>query len=185
MKPYPIIGVTGYARVGKDTAARGLPGYQRRAFADALKLECRAFCLSAYKIDPNTDDAREKALIRWLLVGHGETMRRLNPRYWIDHVEASMMREVTGPMTGKTVDLERIPAKWVITDVRYRNEAEWVEAQGGINILIIRPNHGPANPTEAASIAEIIAVGLVHATIDNCGTIEDLHRLTRSVAGID
>jgi len=178
---YPIVAFTGYAQSGKDAAALALPERTRRAFADFLKLEVAAFCRAAYGIDSNTSDPKEKALIRWLLVGHGETKRAQDEKYWIAHLEASMMRETKGPMTGKTVDLEPIPTLWKITDCRNANEAEWVDDHGGLTVLIIRPGVDPANETERKSIAEIIARGLVAATIDNCGTVAELHEKVRKV----
>jgi hypothetical protein len=82
-------------------------------------------------------------------------------------------------MTGKTVALEPIPVSWVITDVRYLNEATWIESLGGRVFWVIRPGHGPANSEEAQSIQEIIASGMISATLDNCGSIEELHEKVR------
>jgi len=175
-----IIGLTGNARVGKDTAARGLTGWIRRAFADELKREVAAFALSAYKIMALNCTPEQKELIRWLMVGHGRTMRAIDPQYWIGHVEASMQMVDNAPLVGKMCSLVPIKANFVVTDVRYRNEAEWVESKGGRTIMIVRHGYGPANETEAQSIGELIASGLVSATIDNDGTIEELHEKTRA-----
>jgi hypothetical protein len=178
-----LIALCGFAKTGKDTAAKGLTGFVRRAFADELKREVCAFAMSAYKINPMNCTPEQKELIRWLMVGHGRTMRAINPNYWIRYVEASMQfphpddrdKYTTPGAVVRMVDLPDV----VITDCRYRNEAEWVESKGGRTILILRPGYDAANDEEAQSIRELIVSGLVSATIDNCGTVEELHEKIR------
>lgn len=177
-----IIGFCGYAGAGKDEAARGLSGFTRRAFADELKREVMAFAVAHYKINPLACSPAEKELIRWLMVGHGATMRKIDPDYWVNHVEASMSRVDQGPMTGKTVGLLPISTNWAITDVRYANECKWIKNQGGSVVLVIRPGFRAANDEESGSIQEIITRRLITRAIDNCGTIEELHRQVREIA---
>lgn len=179
-----IISFVGYGHSGKDTAAKALTGYTRRAFADPLKHELQAFLIASYGINPLNCTPEQKEFIRPYLVTHGERRRAANPQHWIDLLKSSIeyvapadMREYTTP--GRTVEMRRL-TDVAITDCRYVNEAEWVDEQGGLVVLIVRPGCGPANPTEEQSIREIIASGLVSATIDNDGTIEELHEKTRA-----
>jgi hypothetical protein len=173
-----IIAFTGYSLSGKDEAAKGLKGFQRRAFADALKQEVQAFCISNYKINPLNCTPAEKEFIRTLLVHHGRAMRQIQADYWIQHVAASM-RVIDQLSTARMSELKPIPADFAITDCRYLNEALWVESLGGIVVWVIRPGCGPANTEERGSIEEIVASGLIPKTIDNCGTVEELHEKVR------
>lgn len=178
-----ILAFTGYGKSGKDTAAMALSGFGRRAFADPLKRELQAFLLSAYGIDPMNCTAEQKEFIRPYLVLHGVKRREKNPLWWIEQLAESIRyvdpmdwHDYTTPgMHFKTKELPNV----VITDCRYINEAQWIESKGGRVILILRPGVAAANDEEAESIREIIASGLVSQTIDNSGSIEELHEKVR------
>ena len=116
-----IVGMIGYARSGKDTAAEALieRGFERRAFADILKAVARDIGWDGVKDDYG----------RRLLQNLGASCRHhLGDRVWID----ATLRDAEGR------DI-------VITDVRYRNEAELIAAAGGILVRVTRPGVGPAN----------------------------------------
>mgnify|MGYP003326149020 CR=1 FL=1 len=92
-----IIGVTGFARSGKDTfynystKALNRAKCYRYAFADALKEECDSFLQANLGISAFTEEAQEKELIRPFLVTYGtEIRRKLDPFCWIKKVEASI-----------------------------------------------------------------------------------------------
>ncbi len=114
-----IIGLSGKARAGKDTvcglieATLGARGARvvRVGFADALKAECRAQGWNGEK-----DEAG-----RALLQNVGLARRAENPRYWIDRL---FERIETDPLAPNTI--------WVITDVRFLNEADAIRAEGGL-----------------------------------------------------
>lgn len=152
-----IIGFTGYARVGKDTAG-GFTGFRRMAFADALKREMLGFLRNTYQIDVFRCTPDQKELIRWALVGHDRTMRTIYPGYWIEHLESSM------PESGDVV----------ITDVCRQDEAEWIRKNGGKVVWIVRPGFEAANEEERLSIQAIRHHHMVDIVIDNCGSTEDL-----------
>lgn len=178
-----ILGLVGFSRVGKDEAARALSGYVRKAFADPLKREMQAFLISAYGINPLDCTPEQKEFIRPYLVTHGERRRKANPAHWIDLLDASLqyvdpadMDAYTTP--GKVFKLHRLE-NVAITDCRYLNEAEYVDRNGGHVVLIVRPGYGAANSEEAESIRELITSGLVSATVDNDGTVEQLHEKVR------
>lgn len=122
-----IIGLIGYAGAGKDTAAEALieRGFERRAFADPLKAVARDIGWDGVKNDYG----------RRLLQNLGASCRHhLGAWVWIE----AALHDSEGK------DL-------VITDVRYRNEAEFILASGGMLIRITRPGVGPANdhPSES------------------------------------
>ena len=89
-----IIGVTGFARSGKDTFYQesskllSRANCFRYAFADALKQESDDFLKKNVGISAFTEDSEDKELIRPFLVTYGTELRRkLNPNCWISKVE--------------------------------------------------------------------------------------------------
>lgn len=144
---FTIIGLSGYAQSGKDTAAEVLVehfGFERRAFADPLKqsvvdlnpLVCgdgevrAADVLYAYK----TFDAVKQSMygdeFRGLWQRQGtEVGRKLRPSLWVEAIFDSM--EDGG--------------KYVITDARFPNEADTIKAWGGALWRITREGVGPIN----------------------------------------
>ena len=167
-----LIGLMGYARAGKDTAARHMPGWQRLAFADPLKRDVLPFCSAFYHINPLNCDEAQKAVIRPIMVAHGRIMRDLDPDWWIDALAVDMRRLTPG-----------LPA--VITDCRYPNEARWVKGQGGVVVVIHRPSIGPANEEERASIEEALCQRLHGAIVVNDGTPEELGPRVLEAAGAE
>ena len=157
-----LIGIAGWARSGKDTAAMELirNGFQRVAFADQLKAElANCFGVTVQQIEA------EKALWRPLLVEYGRTWRRMDPGHWIK-LAASGMPD----------------ADVAVTDVRYRNEAEWIWQQGGFVIRIHRTGIDAANDEERDSLAELDAASTRQTfTIFNTGTVEELHKKVEGV----
>lgn len=140
-----IIGISGYARSGKDTfynrsalhlKSRNLES-ARYAFADALKEELDALLKEHVGISSFTEQDKEKELIRPLLVTYGtELRRRLDPNCWINKIKS---RVLTDADQGKYV---------FITDVRFENEAQWVKSQGGSMVYVERAGIKPANGEE-------------------------------------
>lgn len=161
-----LIGISGYARSGKDTAAKALTdiGWTRKAFADALKRDAGLALrnsLLAGNFNPPQDevapwftDPSMKETYRPFLVEYGRAMRALRPEYWI----ARLALEI-GP-----------DSCYVITDVRYANEAEWIRRHGGKVVEIVRPGVGPANAEEDMSMRTFTP----DLHIYNNGTVEKL-----------
>lgn len=142
----PLIGLTGYARSGKDTffqfanlVTSSANNYecQRFAFADELKKECDNFLKETLGISAFTSDSKEKEVIRPFLVFWGTKIRReQNPNCWIDKIKDDVMYWIN---KGNTA---------IITDVRYVNEVQWVKSLGGKIVNIVRQDIGPANEEE-------------------------------------
>jgi hypothetical protein len=140
------IGLIGWAGSGKDTAALALMdrGWKRIAFADALK--GRAIYLGW--------DGRKDDRGRRLLQDVGMAMRAYDPNHWIDHARAAMR--------GRPC---------VFTDVRFANEADFIRAEGGIIVRVIREG---LEVGEHESEAGQLAIRS-DQSIRNDGTIEHLH----------
>ena len=149
-----IVGLSGFATSGKDTAAQALldVGWKRLSFADKMReaalaldphvtqhcLECDPLRLTDVVEDMGWTDAKQIPEVRRFLQRLGTEMGRnlFGENFWVDIAFAN---------APKGVDL-------VVTDLRYPNEAEAIRARGGIVIRVEREGVGPVNdhPTEHA-----------------------------------
>jgi len=162
-----LIGLCGFAGVGKDTAAAHMPGWRRFAFADALKDDLRPL-LEDVGCDLDRSDHKEQA--KNLMVAWGATARAFQSDYWIDR----LFREVA-----RWENLSPFPRHAVITDVRYPNEVMEIRRRGGIVVRINRPGFSARNAEERESIRQIFGL----PEVVNDGAPEDLARRILEVAG--
>lgn len=170
MKRRPIIGLCGYARTGKDTLAKAITGedtrlcFSRFAFADELKDDVskamrNALSAAGQSVDPTyvagiMSDMKEQ--IRPMFVGLGAGMRAIDPQHWIKRLYWRMCvaldRPVDPPPAGASGQhdpgFRGMTCRCVITDVRYKNEADWVRSLGGLVVWIERPGVYAANDEE-------------------------------------
>lgn len=173
-----IIGFCGYARSGKDTAAKALieRGWKRVAFADALKADVacamqRSLCkIADGGVLSETLIEDHKEAFRPLLVEYGRAMRRVRASYWIDRAMTEI-RALSDGIYGDNV---------VITDVRYQNEVNAIHAAGGKVIQIFRHGIAAANDEESNSFAHVYP----DAIIWNDGAIEELHAKVLCACGL-
>ena len=134
------------ARVGKDTFAdnliKRLSQYSisstKVAFADVLKQDLREFLLAKAQIDPYTNNEEDKKQLRPLLVEYGKLMRSLSQgAHWIKLVEEKIEKNAESNIIS------------VISDLRYANEASWInEKSTGVTIHLSRLGVPPANEEE-------------------------------------
>ncbi len=167
----PLIGLIGYARSGKDTAAQALTarGFHRVGFADALKADCEK--IIGQPIAAMAPEQKE--FWRPMLVEYGRLRRAQHPDYWIWRVGSylKMNCEPTLPV--------------VITDVRYTNECQWILEHGGALAMVVRPNICAANSEEGRSVLEILEddfLSAAVAVIPNTGDVATLKRRMIDVA---
>lgn len=169
-----VIGLTGFARSGKDEVGRILVeelGFKRIAMADALKEIVRRADLDLQD-EMGWPMPASMALERW---GPDEVKERTNYRGVLVALGVAA-REVLGPSiwvraVSQTIEESGPEVSWVVTDVRYQNEAEWLRALHSAEVVrVIRPVAGPANAEEARSIPEVQA----SREIRNTGGLEDL-----------
>jgi len=137
-----LIGLVGKKQTGKDTIYNiifELWNHRklnlrptRLSFADELKNDiATAFGTTVMFINDNKSDA----IMRKLLQCYGVCRREENPNYWVDKVSQKM------------ASYDRIESKsssrlFVVTDVRFLNEANWILQQGGKLIKVQRPVQG-------------------------------------------
>lgn len=149
MLPPPLIGLTGKKRSGKDTVADRLVsthGYTRFAFADIMKE-------MLLRIDP---------WVQWSPVGNGRLSRLVDLVGWErakEEPEVRRLLQALGTEAGRALFGESFwidrtfaqiaefhshgmfpPRPVVITDVRFKNEADAVRAAGGLIVRLVRPD---------------------------------------------
>lgn len=172
-----IIGLSGYARSGKDEAAKVLVekyGFERIAFADKL----RDFL---YALNP-------KVGRKWLF--REVRLRDVIDEYgWDGYKESKHVSEIRpllqrlGTEAGRNVLWDSIwidaafhgldPAgNYVVTDCRFPNEAEAVRERGGSVVRITRSGVGPANGHASETSLDDYEFDY---RIDNSGTLEEYH----------
>lgn len=159
-----LIGLCGYARSGKDTAAEYLAaehGYERRAFAD--KLRALALAIDPPVLGPDGYESwsqqvsdlgyeEAKRYGRGMLVRLGAGVREvLGPDVWVDALLPPTAVSRPARATMNLLGAERI----VVSDVRYLNEVQRIIDLGGEVWYINRRLLNPANPEEARSFREI------------------------------
>lgn len=161
-----IIGLSGWARSGKDTAGHALArhhGLHRVAFGDKIK----AIALSL--LDPihvefieqvGWDKAKqERVLIREALQRLGTEVRyHLGKDAWVTPVIEACLAQGDS----------------VITDVRFPNEVGAIQAAGGTVWRVHRPGWGPANEHPSESALDRHEFDVV---IPNEGTVHEFHDL--------
>jgi hypothetical protein len=166
-----LIGLTGLAGSGKDCVAAllGMVGYERRAFADALRVEL------AEILDPLIYGERiwQKPTapeIRSRLQNYGMTRRNQDPEYWIKKV-----------FSDEPKDADQWQSHWqwpihdiVISDVRFPNEVDAIHARGGVVWRIVRPDVRPLDGNHVSETG--IASLSVDREILNDGSLWDLQK---------
>lgn len=169
-----LIGLSGYAQSGKDTAANALRelGYERIAFADVLRS-------AVYALNPLLPDGRrvqdvvdemgwDRAKVnftevRTLLQRMGTEVGRnlLGDNIWVDTALANLSEA----------------GRYVVTDCRFPNEAEAIRSRGGRVYRVTRPGVTKANdhPSET-SLDNYDFDGI----LINDGTVESFYKEVRS-----
>lgn len=143
MKPLALIGLVGKKQSGKDTLFTELDHAARHrllkavplrfAFADALKKELAEILgTDILHITVN------KGILREALQNHGLERRKEDENYWLKKLDVS------------NINLN-YPSFVVVTDVRFKNEAEKIKELGGKLIRIRRKatdDSGDNHPSE-------------------------------------
>ena len=164
-----IVGFSGYARAGKDTAANILVsehGFTRGAFADALKE-------SLYALNPMVLMGAGKRLQSVVMSDGWEKAKAITEvRELLQRLGTEAGRNVLGQdIWVETMFRRNMTARLTVSDVRFPNEAAAIRARGGQVIRIERPGTAPVNP----HISETALDGFdFDAVIVNDGTVSDL-----------
>jgi hypothetical protein len=167
-----LIGLTGLAGSGKDTV-RGLLQARHEfngiAFADPIRDMLSVLFTSCGVSDDWMTERELKerdipaigASYRKMAQMLGtEWGRQIDPNFWLKITEAKVKYI-------NEIDSGAI----VISDVRFPNEAEWIQSQGGMIWKIIRPNIDAVREHASEALVNQLPYDWV---IDNRGSIEDL-----------
>lgn len=195
-----IVGLTGRAGAGKDTAADILCEQfdaARFAFADRLKAEAAA----AFRVDARLFSRRDlkEAPIRQLALSRctepafvafaGRELGMLGPlkprtimQVWGDWRRGQDRDYFVRPAyEARRYALATGRAVMVVTDVRFANEAQWVADHGGVLWKIERAGLPPVNSHQSEwSIRELRA----DAVIRNDGSLDELRRAVVDLLGV-
>ena len=173
MSPVVLIGLTGYAGTGKDTVRAMLEdtGFTGFAFAEPIRGMLRELMTSS-GIDDRYMDEREfkEAAIPELGVSYRQIAQTLGtewgraqaPDFWLRIANSLMSEQIA---LGGT--------HFVVSDVRFANEAQWVRDHGGVIWRVERPEAVPVR-------AHVSECEMHHFTADvtlhNTGSLKDLYR---------
>lgn len=198
MKNPVIIGLIAAKGAGKDSLAAAMAalGYTRLAFADALYAEvadaygctvadlqvretkespqpwlapavCRnkdfaLYCEGYLAREGRTGGRQEPMSPREVLQQWGTFRRQTDKEYWLKQVENVLRSPEAAGM------------KYVITDVRFANEAVRVEALGGALVRIRRKSAEDAAAGDTHPSETELRNRATDYTVDNNGTLMDL-----------
>ncbi|MBN0978874.1 deoxynucleotide monophosphate kinase [Pseudomonas hygromyciniae] len=172
MRPI-LIGLTGRARSGKTTAAEHLARtylLEQYAFADPL----RDGLMAIFNLDPTDFEGdRKEQPLGWLDCSPRQLMQSMgtewarntvHPDVWVKLAEQNLeyMTKALGAVLG-----------FVVSDVRFENEADLIRRRGGTIIHIFRPDAQDVNPhiSEAG-----VAAHTDDLTLPNFDTVEEFLR---------
>jgi hypothetical protein len=193
-----IVGVLGFIGSGKGTVGDILKdtlGFRKASFAGHLKdVAALMFGWPRNLLEGDTKESRE--------------FRELTDKYWSQKMGRDFSPRIAMQLLGTEIgrnffsenfwidclekQIKKDKGNYVITDVRFKNEIEWVTKQGGI-LIEVRRNTTPhwydiaskANRGSEAAERYMLDSGVhqsewrwigrdVDFTIDNEGTLEDL-----------
>lgn len=173
-RPPPLIGLTGIAGSGKDTVREILArhhGYYGLALADPIREMLKPLLL-ACGVDLRYMTARELKEQPMPVLGISyrqlaqtlgtEWGRAAHPEFWLRIASASMA-EVSLQTFG--------PPCFVVSDVRFPNEAAWIRHLGGQVWRIERPGVAPVRHHASEALVASIEPDF---TLINNGTLADL-----------
>lgn len=174
----PIIGLTGAAGAGKDSVAIILAsghGALRLSFAEPIRAMLAAL---VDHLDISRDYLTERELKETTIPGIGASYRQLAqtlgtewgrqqiPGLWIN-MARTLMDELEADNRRAGFD----PRMWVISDVRFPDEAEFIRQRGGVIWRVVR--HGTEPVRQHISEAGALTIE-PDACVPNHGTPADL-----------
>ena len=171
-----VIGITGKARSGKDTIAEILreKGYERTALADPL----RDIVKGVFHPSEEEQENREQELENW----PGWSVRKLLQFIGTELFRKNIAEDVwVRSLLLRTRDSEK---KFVVSDIRFPNEAEALRSAFGDDFTLIRVERPGADGEVGIRGHESEAYTLEgDVLIQNGGTLDDLRNAVLSLTG--
>ena len=167
-QPATFVGLSGYAKSGKDTACAGLvqAGFARVAFADAVRASLAA-------VNPLVPYGDEMVRLDTLVATYGwEAVKATSEvRVLSQRVGTEAGRAIHGEDAWVNVAMRVAGPKTAFSDVRFPNEADAIRSMGGIVIRVNRPGVGPVNRHTSETALDGYEFDFV---VSNDGTVEHL-----------
>lgn len=173
-----LIGLTGTAGSGKDTVRRMLEehhGYTGFAFADPIRNMIGALLADA-GAGPEwmTDRLLKEGTITALGTSYRHLAQTLGTE-WGRSIEPEFWLRIASARLDTLQD--RGLRHFVISDVRFLNEAAWIKLLGGEVWRVERPSAEPVRQHASELISHITPDRI----IDNSGTVEELWKCVNAV----
>jgi len=170
-----IIGITGKAGSGKDTMVElflknsAHPLSQRLAFGDGVKHSAAAI----FREDlGNFYENKQDISDQWGIT-YREMLQKLGTEFARDMIDQDFwVKWLAGKMGGIATAVQLV----FITDVRFNNEAQWIQMQGGIVIEVIRDGYSTLSSLEEVQHASESGISepLIDYRIVNRESVEHL-----------
>lgn len=164
-----IVGMSGYARSGKDTIGIKLAdfGYVRASFADYIRE-------ALYTLNPFVSDGRTVKSVIDELGWEGSKTTHPEIRELLQRLGSEVGRELIDTDLWVDLTFKNLPdgAKVVVTDCRFPNEAAIVKRLGGEMWRVERPGFGAANAHPSETALDNWKFDRVFL---NNGSVEELH----------
>lgn len=151
------MGLSGKIHSGKSTVANALAMKYHmvvRGFADALKND-----VVAMGFDREDVFIEKPPWMRALLQAYGQAKRALDEDYWIKRLDNSLSLCAKGHV-------------YIIDDMRFPNEMQWIKSRGGITIRLEREDY-PAVSDDLSETA-LDSAHFDHTVYGKSGELEDL-----------
>ncbi len=193
MKKALILALTGRPDVGKDTIGEILQqqGFARLAFADALRDEVsQAWGVDVRLLtDRHTKElplpsmaagmCRDTSFINWAAIGGNDLAAPRSPRWVLQHWATYMRRDtpsyyvhIAARKVGRLLGSGWIHI--VLTDLRHREEEDFIRQLGGVVVRVHRTDAHPLPQDTAAHTSEAHGSIKAQADIVNDGTLQAL-----------
>jgi hypothetical protein len=170
-----LIGLSGYAQSGKDTAAAALTdvGWTRIAFADVLRS-------AVYALDPLMPDGRRVSDVVDEMGWDSAKVNFREIRTLLQRMGTEVGRNLLGENIWVDTALRDLDpeGRYVITDCRFPNEAKAIRDRGGKVVRIHRPGTEAANDHPSETSLDNFAFD---AILVNSGSIKSLQGQMRTV----
>lgn len=166
-----IIGLNGYAKSGKDEVSYYIknlnPRYEIKKFSGKLKT------IASILTGVDGSQFEDQLFKTKQLPGWDMTVRELLQRLGTEAIRNNLHENAW--VNALFADYNQY-CNWVVTDVRFPNEAQQIKDNGGVIVRINRTGYGPINnhPSETA-----LDDWDFDYYIENNGTLEDLKESAR------
>jgi hypothetical protein len=170
-----LIGLTGKARAGKDSAGAVFKNmaYTTDSFAGPI----REMVGGIVGMTPVELDRRKEQVVPWLGKSPRQMMQTLGTEWGREMVHTDLWLRRAQAAWARNGDDDFLTEGLVITDVRFQNEADWIRSVGTL-IHIHRPGVEAVAPHASEAGIPVAGADLI---IHNDGSLEDLTAKVRLI----